>query len=54
MSPTSLDSRYSETRDVLHRLAAHLLARAQHAGGVGGGLRASPGGFGTAQFGADL
>jgi len=47
-----LPDRYDETRDALHRLAAHLLAPARKAVAGRIGLRATPGGFGTPVFGA--
>jgi hypothetical protein len=48
MSTTTLP----ETREILHRLATHLLARAQqpHVGRIS--LQATPGGFATSRFGA--
>lgn len=39
------------TRDALHRVATHVLARARHAATGRFGLRATPGGFGTPAFG---
>lgn len=39
------------TRDVLQRVATHVLARARHAATGRFGLRATPGGFGTPAFG---
>ena len=39
------------TRDVLHRVATHVVARARHAATGRFGLRATPGGFGTPAFG---
>lgn len=41
------DERHDATRHTLHRLANHVLARAQHAATGELGLRATPGGFGT-------
>lgn len=42
------------TRDALHRVATHVLARARHAATGKFGLRATPGGFGTPAFGPDV
>lgn len=39
------------TRDVLHRVGTHVVARARHAATGRFGLRATPGGFGTPAFG---
>jgi hypothetical protein len=50
---TVVPSSYSATRDALRRIAAHVLARAQFASIGRIGLRATPGGFGTVQFGAE-
>jgi hypothetical protein len=44
---------FGETRDALHRLAAHVLAPARKAVTGRIGLRPTPGGFGTPPFGAD-
>lgn len=41
------DARHDVTRHTLHRIANHVLARAQHAATGQLGLRATPGGFGT-------
>lgn len=41
------------TRDALHRLATHVLARARAAHGGRFGLRVTPGGMGTPAFGPD-
>lgn len=42
-----LDDRHDATRHALHRIANHVLARAEHAATGQLGLRATPGGFGT-------
>jgi hypothetical protein len=42
------------TRDALHRVATHVLARARFAAAGRFGLRAMPGGFGTPAFGAGV
>ncbi len=42
-----LDARHDATRHTLHRVASHVLARAQHVAIGRLGLRATPGGFGT-------
>lgn len=44
---------FAETRDALHRLAAHVLAPARKAVTGRIGLRSTPGGFGTPPFGDD-
>jgi hypothetical protein len=41
----------NQTRDALHRVATHVLARARFAATGRFGLRATPGGFGTPAFG---
>jgi hypothetical protein len=43
----ALDPRHDQTRTTLHRVANHVLARAEHAATGTLGLRATPGGFGT-------
>jgi hypothetical protein len=45
---------YAETRETLHRVAAHVLARRRYEVTRRFGLRASPGGFGTPAFGDPL
>ena len=47
----TLPPSYLETRDALHRVASHVMARAQFAATGRLGLRATPGGFATIQFG---
>jgi hypothetical protein len=42
-----LDDRHDSTRSALHRIANHVLARAEQAATGQLGLRATPGGFGT-------
>src|SRR5258705_8950589 len=42
------------TRIALHRIATHVAARARFAATGKFGLRATPGGFGTPAFGADV
>lgn len=42
-----LDERHDAARDALHRIANHVLARAEKAATGQVGLRATPGGFGT-------
>jgi len=44
----------NETRDALHRIATHVLARARFDATGRFGLRATPGGFGTPMFGEDV
>jgi len=44
----------NDTRDSLHRIAIHVLARARFDATGRFGLRATPGGFGTPMFGEDL
>ena len=41
----------NSTRDALHRIGTHVLARARHAATGKFGLRSTPGGFGTPAFG---
>lgn len=48
-----LDDRYDVTRTALHRIANHVLARAEHAATGQLGLRATPGGFGTTTIRSD-
>jgi hypothetical protein len=47
----TLPPHYGRTRDALHRVATHVLARRRHALTGRFGLRPTPGGFGTPQFG---
>ena len=49
-----LDDRHDRARDALHRVATHVLARAQFSATGRFGLRVTPGGFGTISFGPDL
>jgi hypothetical protein len=52
MAPlTPLPDRFVETRNALHQLAAHVLAPARKAATGRIGLRSTPGGFGTPEFG---
>jgi hypothetical protein len=51
MTPTTLPPAFAVTREELRRVATHVLARAQHAATGRVGLRPTPGGFGTVQFG---
>jgi hypothetical protein len=48
-----LPERFAETRDALHRVAVHVLARRRHALCGRFGLRATPLGFGTPTAGPD-
>jgi hypothetical protein len=48
---SSIDDRHVETRDALHRIVNHVLARAEYAAAGRFGLRVTPGGFGTISFG---
>lgn len=47
----SVPADYPTTRDALHRVATHVLARRRHAVTGRFGLRVTPGGFGTPAFG---
>lgn len=49
-----LPTSYTETRDVLQRVAVHVVARARQQGSGRFGLRVTPGGFGTPAFGDDV
>lgn len=49
-----LDDHHSDTRAVLHRIANHVLARAEYTATGRIGLQATPGGFSTISFGPDL
>lgn len=51
-APPSDDS-YRDTRDALRNVATHVMARAQHARSGRIGLRVTPGGFGTTEYGPD-
>ena len=44
----------NETRDALHRIATHVLARARYEATGRFGLRATPAGFGTPMFGEEV
>ena len=48
-----IDERHDTTRQTLHRIANHVLARAEYAATGNLGLRATPGGFGTTTIGPD-
>lgn len=48
-----LNERHDKTRHTLHRIANHVLARAEHAANAHVGLRATPGGFSTTTIRAD-
>jgi hypothetical protein len=52
MSPIEAAT-YGPTREALHRVAVHVLARARHEVTGRFGLRVRPGGFGTPSFGPD-
>jgi hypothetical protein len=54
LNTAPLGRQHDRARDELHRVATHVLARAQHAATGRFGLRVTPGGFGTASFGPDL
>jgi hypothetical protein len=45
---------FTETRDALQRVAVHIVARARQQEAGRFGLRVTPGGFGTPEFGADV
>jgi len=47
------DGEYAATRDALHRVAAHVMARRRYDVTGRFGLRVTPGGFGTPLFGDD-
>ena len=49
--PRSVPADYVASREALHRVAAHVLARRRETVTGRFGLRATPGGFGTPQFG---
>ena len=49
----TLDDSFGHTRDELRRIATHVLARALRAETGRIGLRPTPGGFGTPEFGSD-
>ena len=50
---SSVDGVYASTLDILHRVAAHVLAHRRFDMSGRCGLRASPGGFATPAFGTD-
>lgn len=52
--PSELPPSFPSTRDALHRVAAHVLARRRHAYTGRIGLRPSPGGVATPAFGDDI
>lgn len=49
----ALPGTFAETRDALHRVAAHVLGRRRYEVSGRFGLRATPGGFGTPAFGPE-
>ncbi len=49
-----IDEHHDDTRAVLHRIANHVLARAEYRSTGRISLRATPGGFSTISFGGDL
>jgi hypothetical protein len=49
-----LPSTFVETRDALHRVAVHVVARARQQAAGRFGLRVTPGGFGTPELGDEL
>ena len=49
-----LPTTFSASRDVLQRVAVHIVARARQQGSGRFGLRVTPGGFGTPAFGDDV
>ena len=54
-SLAELPTTFAETRDALQRVAVHIVARARNQGGAHSiGLRVTPGGFGTPEFGPDV
>lgn len=54
-SLAQLPASFADTRDSLQRVAVHIVARARNQGGAHSiGLRVTPGGFGTPDFGPDL
>ena len=54
-SLAELPSTFADTREALQRVAVHLVARARNQGGAHSiGLRVTPGGFGTPEFGSDV
>ncbi len=50
----SLPTTFADTRDALQRVAVHVVARARSQATGRFGLRVTPGGFGTPEFGEDL
>ena len=54
-SLAELPTTFADTRDVLQRVAVHIVARARNQAGAHSiGLRVTPGGFGTPEFGPDV
>lgn len=53
-SLAKLPPTFAETRDALQRVAVHIVARARQQGVGRFGLRVTPGGFGTPDFGPDV
>ena len=54
-SLAELPTTFADTRDALQRVAVHIVARARNQGGAHSiGLRVTPGGFGTPEFGPDV
>lgn len=54
MTLPDLPDTYARTRDVLQRVAVHVVARSRHQATGRFGLRVTPGGFGTPTFGDDV
>ena len=52
--PAPLPDTFGPTRDALQRVAVHIVARARQQAVGRFGLRVTPGGFGTPEFGPDL
>ncbi len=54
-SLAELPTTFADTRDALQRVAVHIVARARNQAGAHSiGLRVTPGGFGTPEFGPDV
>lgn len=54
-SLAELPTTFADTRDALQRVAVHVVARARNQAGAHSiGLRVTPGGFGTPEFGPDV
>ncbi len=53
MNLPSIPETFVESRDALHRIAVHVVARAREQASGRFGLRATPGGFGTPALGGD-